>query len=307
MDLNFISMFFPFLVKRSDSSKIFMEGSGSSRASLIEQPVFEEALRVMSFNICCEDNLEYDWQKRKQNVSSVIRFHKADLAGLQEPSETQIGDLANFLPEFNIFYGLCLKGENTSNHDPILFRKSRFDLLDSGFFFLSLTPEKLSKGWGAKFPRGTSWVKLFDKRTKKNFYFFNTHFDYHSKSARDESAKLLRQKIAEIAKNCPFIVAGDFNLFPNLGGNETYKILTEIEPGDKTRPLIDAQTAARHPHHGPTGSWSGFKEAGQPGVKPDYIFIDSSIDVFMHGILADSFDGRFPSDHLPIVADLVLS
>ena len=269
-----------------------------------ESICFDETLRAMSFNICCEDNLDHDWSSRRKKVSSVIRFHKADLVGLQEPSLEQIGDLTQYLPEFEVFKGVCLKDDSVATHDAILFRKSRFELLDSGFFFLSPTPEKLSKGWEAKFPRGTAWVKLFDKRTQKPFYFYNTHFDYHSRIARDESAQLLRQRVTAISGFHPFIVVGDFNLFPDLGGGETYKILTEKSLLAGGRPLLDAQRAARYPHHGPTGTWSGFKEAGQPGIKPDYIFVDGSVEVYLHGILADSFDGQFPSDHLPVVADL---
>ena len=267
---------------------------------------FDETLRVMSFNICCDDNIEHDWTERKRKVASVIRFHKADLIGLQEPSRDQIDDLTKALPEFNLFAGVCLKDGLVGNHDSILFRKSRFDLLETGFFFLSPTPDQPGKGWNAKFPRGTAWVKLLDKKTQIPFFFFNTHFDYHSRIARDQSAQLLRHKVSEIAGAHPFVVVGDFNLFPELGGGETYKLLTDKSPTLEGRPLIDAQKSALLPHHGPTGTWSGFKEAGQPGIKPDYIFVDAAVEVYQHGVLADSFDGQFPSDHLPVVADIAL-
>ncbi len=267
---------------------------------------FEEMIRVMSFNVCCDDHVEHNWHERKNSVLSVIRFHRADLIGFQEPSLSQIDDLTNALPEYLVFAGMTMKEGETATHDAVFFRKNRFELLDSGFFFLSPTPEEPSKGWEAKFPRGTAWVKLFDKRSGKNLYFFNTHFDYHSRIARDESAQLLRKKVTEIAGREPFIVAGDFNLFPTLGGEETYQILTGSSVTREGRAFVDAQKCARFPHHGPTGTWSGFKEAGQPGIKPDYIFVDGTIAVYLHGILADSFDGKFPSDHLPVVADLAI-
>lgn len=272
----------------------------------LERLYFEETLRIMSFNICCEDHPEYDWGDRKKKVASVIRFHKADLIGLQEASQDQIDDITRFLPEFHLYAGARLHNGSVDTHDSILFRKSRFDLLNSGFFFLSPTPDQPSKGWDAKYFRAAAWVKLFDKKSQTTFYFFNTHFDYHSRAARDQSARLLRSKVAEIARSLPFIVVGDFNLFPELGGGETYQILTDKNPFSEGRPLIDAQKCALLPHHGPTGTWSGFKEAGQPGIKPDYIFVDAAIEVYQHGILADSFDGQFPSDHLPVVADLSL-
>lgn len=265
-----------------------------------EDPHFEDSIRVVSFNVRSDDDPEHAWCDRKQKVASILRFHHADLVGLQEPCEKQLKDLVFFLSEFEMYGGVCLK---EGAHDPIFFRKSRFQLLKSGYFYLSQTPDFPSKGWDAKYTRATCWVKLLDKRTRKQFYFFNTHFDYHGRTARDESAYLLKKKIQEIAGKDPFVLTGDFNLFPTLGGEATYQILTESK-GSAT--LIDAQRASQHPHHGPTGTWSGFKEAGQPGIKPDYIFVAPQVDVYLHGILADTFDGQFPSDHLPVLADVFI-
>lgn len=250
---------------------------------------FDEAMRVMSFNILSDDNVEHAWEKRKGSVVSMIRFHHADLIGIQEASDGQHEDLATSLPEFGSFAG---------NFNPIFFRKSRFQVLASGSFFLSTTPNVQSLGWDAKFPRAVNWVKLLDKKMKKEFLFFNTHFDYHGSMARDESAELIKSKVAEIGGNLPIVLAGDFNLFPNIGGEKTYKLLTTA--------FLDALVSAQFPHHGPTGTWSGFKEAGQPGIRPDCIFISPKVEVYLHGILSDTFDGQFPSDHLPVVADLVI-
>jgi len=265
----------------------------------------EEMVRVMSFNIRWDDQAEkpeFCWKQRKNQVASMIRFHRVDLAGLQEPLKNQMDDLSRMLPDHSwVGFGLD-DGEEKGPMDAIVYRKSRYAVLDQGCFFLSATPDIPSKGWDAKFPRGVTWVKFFDKRTEKHFFLFNTHFDYHGKWSREESAYLLQEKIAEIVQQEPFIVTGDFNLFPELGGNETYRILTRS--GKKM--LRDAQHSAIFPHHGPTGSWSGFKEAGQPGIKPDYIFVCRNCSVVSHGILADCFDGKFPSDHLPVVADIIL-
>ncbi len=250
---------------------------------------FDEAIRVMSFNILSDDNPDHPWEKRKQSVASMIRFHHADLIGLQEPSSEQLADLDQILHEYESFEGV---------HNPILFRKSRFQLTASGSFYLSTTPNQPSIGWDAKFPRTVSWVKFLDKKMGHEFFCFNTHLDYHGTAARHEGALLLKQKVAEIATNKPFVITGDFNLFPNLDGEKTHQILTET--------FSDAIQSAQFPHHGPTGTWSGFKEAGQPGIRPDCIFVSPNVEVYLHGILSDTFDGRFPSDHLPVVADLAI-
>jgi len=195
-----------------------------------------QALRVMSFNIHlkdCESDIPEDfcWKKRRQNVASVIKFHNMDIIGLQEPTKDQVMDLVNILPEYE-WYGAM---NNEGPIEAILYLKTRLQLLDSSYFFLSPTPETESKGWNAKFIRGVTWVKFKDLKSKSIFYFFNTHFDYHSKLARNKSAQLLREKIEQITQNESFIVTGDFNIFPTLGGDETYKILT------RDNYLIDAQ------------------------------------------------------------------
>jgi len=266
----------------------------------------ENIIRVMSFNIHlkdCEDQKPEKclWKSRKENVASMIRFHHMDLIGLQETTKDQLNDLLNLLPEYD-WYGIALNdGMDKGPIDAILFLKDRFEVLETSHFYLSPTPDILSKGWNAKFTRGVTWAKLKDLKTNQVFYFFNTHFDYHSILARNKSAQLIREKVDNISGNHPFIITGDFNIFPKLGGDETYKILT------RDNFLIDAQFKTAFPHHGPTGSWSGFKEAGQPGIKPDYIFVNKKINVRSHGILADTFDGNFPSDHMPVVSEIEIS
>lgn len=277
----------------------------NNRSTFKPSNSIENFIRVMSFNIHlkdCEEQKPQEclWEFRKEKVASMIRFHHMDLIGLQEPTMDQLNDLTKLLPEYE-WIGIGLNdGKDKGPIDAILFLKDRFKVIENSNFYLSSTPEKLSIGWDAKFIRGVTWAKLKDLKTNQFFYFFNTHFDYHSNLARNNSAQLLREKVMQISQNSPFIITGDFNIFPSLGGEETYKILTEDNF------LMDAQFKTEFPHHGPTGSWSGFKEAGQPGVKPDYIFVNKKINVKSHGILADTFDGIFPSDHLPVVSEIVV-
>jgi endonuclease/exonuclease/phosphatase family metal-dependent hydrolase len=274
--------------------------------ALKTKEITKSSIKIISFNIRwkgCEKNepKEICWESRKRNVASIIRFHKADILGLQEPTKDQLDELMTLVPE----YSYCSKGlkdkKNIGSVNPILYNKDRFELLKDNVFYLSETPHIPSIGWDAKFLRAVTWAKFKDYKTNEIFFVFNTHFDYHSKSARNKSAFLLKEKIKEITKESSFIVTGDFNIFPNLGGEETYKLLTNDEL------LMDAHFKSIFPHHGPTGSWSGFKEPGQPGVKPDYIFVNKTLKVITHGILADSFDGNYPSDHLPIIAEIEIN
>lgn len=125
----------------------------------------------------------------------------------------------------------------------------------------------------------------------------NTHFDHIGVEARKNSARLIRKWFGRLARQHPVVVAGDFNCTPQT---EPYSMMTAAEPGSK---LIDARTAARQPPEGPNSTWCGFREI-IPGRRIDYIFISSSIEVHRHRTIDKKVNGRFPSDHLPVVAEL---
>ncbi|HSN68406.1 MAG TPA: endonuclease/exonuclease/phosphatase family protein [Thermoanaerobaculia bacterium] len=254
-----------------------------------------QQLRVMTFNIRVDvaSDGPNAWPMRKEIVASMIRFHQADLVGLQEALPGQLADLAALLPRFRrvgVGRGADLRDEASA----ILYRADRFALLDQGTFWLSQTPSVPgSLGWDARYPRIVTWAKLRDLRSGEVLVHFNTHFDYAGEVARRESARLFRSRIDEIAKNDPAIVTGDFNTTPD---SEPYRIMT-AEP----RGLRDALTISECPPHGPTGSWNGFS-AIEAGRRIDFVFLSPGFHVLEHAILSDTFDGRFPSDHLPVIA-----
>ena len=266
-------------------------------------------LRVISFNVCYDSEVTrkesgFDWDERLRYIVSLFLFHRCDIVGLQEPFKEQLDDIKEALPQYKCFGVGWEDGGERGSLDAILYRKDRFIALEESSFFLSETPFIPSIGWDSRFPRGVIWVRLLDKQANNTFYVFNTHFDYHGAESRNKSARLLRKQISSIARNEATIITGDFNIFPELGGHKTHSILTSRYLGKK---FVDAKDSSQFPHHGPTGTWSGFKEAGQAGIKPDCILVDDRSKVLIHGVLADNFDGKYPSDHLPVVADIVIN
>lgn len=257
-------------------------------------------MRVMTFNIRYNNpgDGENAWPHRPGMVASMIRFHRADAVGLQEALKEQIEDLAARLPEYSWFGVGREDGVEAGEFSAIFYRTDRLDLEKHDTFWLSETPGEPSVGWDAALERIVTWGRFRDKVDGTVFYMFNTHFDHRGENARRESATLLKKRVKEIAGRLPALITGDFNAKP---GSEPVTILTT--GNDR---LTDTAAVSQHGHHGPAGTWSGFTSPGKPGDQPiDFIFMRNDVDVLLHGTLSDTFDGRFPSDHMPVLVEIV--
>ncbi|MCL6591089.1 MAG: endonuclease/exonuclease/phosphatase family protein [Firmicutes bacterium] len=261
----------------------------------------EPVLRIMSYNICYDDrsNGENAWALRRDKVASIIGFHHPDLAGLQEVLRHQAVDLLRLLPGYE-WFGTSADGTGKGEIVAVFYRPERLKLLQQGFFWLSQEPEiPGSKGWDAKLPRMAAWGKFKDRISGKKFFHFNTHFDHKGRQAQLESGILLLNRIAGIARDTPVIVTGDFNFTESA---QAYYLLTNDRKAGG--PLYDARYTSAHKHHGPGVTFCGFKAGGGPGARIDYIFTKNRVKVWRHGVLTDAWNGRYPSDHLPVLAEV---
>lgn len=258
-------------------------------------------LRVMTFNI------RYDnpgdgvnaWPNRKDWVASLIRWHEADVVGVQEALRHQLTDLDTRLPGFARVGVGRSDGREKGEFSAILYRTDRVVLRDSGTFWLSPTPEVAgSKGWDAAIERIATWARFADRRTGCEWLQLNTHFDHIGEVARQESARLIRRRLSTLARGAAIVMTGDLNTEPT---HAPYRILTTEAITGATPPLLDAFAVSRAGHYGPTSSWNAFK-AIEPDRRIDYILVSPPVVVEKHAILPDMWDGRFPSDHLPVMA-----
>ena len=167
--------------------------------SLLSYTTFAQEKRNDSFNIINYNirmNTPADsanaWPLRKEKVAGLLKFHLADIFNVQEALPEQVDDLTASFPDFDHVGVGRDDGQRKGEHMAIFFRKSRFEKLADGMFWLSQTPDKPGFGWDAACNRTVTWIKLKDKLTKKSFYVFNTHFDHRGKIARQESAKLIQ-------------------------------------------------------------------------------------------------------------------
>jgi len=258
-------------------------------------------LKVMTFNIRLNRASDGDnaWPKRQDKVASMIRFYAPDVFGVQEALEGQMIDLAERLPEYGWLGVGRDDGAQAGEYMAIFYLKDRINVLSEATFWLSEQPDQPGLGWDAACNRVVTWGQFKDLKTDRTFFHFNTHFDHLGPVARRESAQLLLTKVKAIAGNHPVIVTGDFNSRPD---SEPYQILTTDTD------LLDTKTISDTPHHGPTRTFNGFdleslKTVDQP---IDHIFVTSHFQVLKHATLSDTIDGYFPSDHMPVLTQVVL-
>ena len=177
---------------------LFLPLFAASCGQVKQQAPAPEPVNVMSFNIRYdnpEDSLD-NWQYRKDRAANAIRFYDVDILGTQEVLHNQLEDLKQRLPEYGVIGVGREDGKEKGEYSALWYKKDRFNLLDSGYFWLSETPEVAgSKGWDGACERIASWAKLQDKVSGKEFFALNTHLDHVGVAARREGISLMLDKV----------------------------------------------------------------------------------------------------------------
>ncbi len=266
-----------------------------------------EPIKVMCFNIRHGKGRDGDnrWQQRSYLVAETIRMFDPDLLGCQEVLDFQFEFLARLLPSHGIHGVGRIDGKTKGEYEPILYRRERFELLDSGHFWLSERPEAPgSKSWNTSHTRMVSWVLLKDRKHEgTKIAFLNTHFDHISEQARLESARLIRKRAeAFMAKGIPIIISGDFN------ATEDQQPYASLVSGYRSNgaPLIDAFRMAnptRLPGESTSSRWVGKRK----GSRIDWILHSQEFTTLQSVINHTMDNGRYPSDHYPVQAILRLN
>ncbi len=258
-------------------------------------------LKVSSYNIryaaSDDEKTGNGWDKRKQHVANLIKTHNFDIVGTQEGNDAQLADLKVYLPEFEYVGHPYGGSSNKSHNSAIFYKKAKFSVLDKGVFWFSETPDVPSIGWDATDQRICYWAKFKEKITGAEFYFFNVHFYWRYRTAKENSGPLLVSKIQEIAGSSPAISTGDFNSRPSTP--QISAILTLLK---------DAYELTETPPLGPVDTnLGGGNFQGEPNGRIDYIFVSHHFRVLNYAVLTDTYgDGRYPSDHLPVSSELLL-
>lgn len=261
--------------------------------------LFAQKLVVGTYNLRNDNKGDIGnlWVQRAPIVANLLRFHQYDVFGIQEGFKNQLDDLSKALPEYE-HYGLGRDdGKEGGEHSSVFYRKDKFKLLKKGDFWLSEHPDQPGLGWDATCcNRICTWVYLQDLRTGKKFYYFNAHFDHEGVVARVESSKLILAKIKEIAGSTPTIFTGDLN---GDHKSDSYLILA------KSDFLTDTYNQVEHPYEN-NSSFNSFGGNVKGFGVIDHVFVTKGFTASRWGILTDTYHGKYPSDHFPVLVDVVL-
>lgn len=263
-----------------------------------QQAASPAKFNIMSFNIRYdnpEDSLD-NWQYRKDRAAKAIHFYDADILGTQEVLHNQLEDLKQRLPEYDVIGVGREDGKEKGEYSALWYKKDRFTVLDSGYFWLSETPEVAgSKGWDGACERIASWAKLKDNASGKEIFALNTHLDHVGVAARREGVSLILDKVAELSNGLPVVVTGDFNAEPE---SDVIKHVTDVS---NPKHLIDSRSVAPLVY-GPSWSWHDFGKLPydrRPLI--DYVFVNNGVEVLKYGVLAETENEAFVSDHAPVL------
>jgi endonuclease/exonuclease/phosphatase family metal-dependent hydrolase len=260
-------------------------------------------VRVMSYNIRygTANDGENHWDKRKEFLIATIKAFDPDLLGTQETLGFQRDYLAAQLTGYEVLGVGRDDGKEKGEMTALYFKRSRFEKLDGGHFWLSETPDVPgSKNWDAALTRMVTWVKLRDRLAPKEkpLVFFNTHFDHRGEQARLESARLLRRRVAELSKDNRVIVTGDFNAGED---SAPYQAFFATQDG-KPSPVTDVYRVVQPTRAANEGTFSGFKVNSTSGPRIDWIGVSAEWSVVSAAIDRTARDGHTPSDHFAMVA-----
>ncbi len=259
----------------------------------------QKEIKVMSFNIRLDvkNDGENWWEKRKDKVAALMNYYAADFIGAQEVQHHQLQYLLDELKNYNHIGVGRDDGKTEGEYSCIFYNKEKFKVINQSTFWLSATPDSVSRGWDAACNRVCTYGLFQLKKSKKKVWVFNTHLDHLGKKARIESVKLISKKINELTSNgnIPVIITGDFNSKPD---DEPTQYMTAA--------FINTRMASKQPPYGPADTWNGFEFNKTPEGCIDYIFIkqNEKLKVNKFATITDSYDKKYPSDHFPILAEM---
>lgn len=253
-------------------------------------------LRVMTFNVRLPTDADGEdrWIKRRDLLVQTLRETRPDVVGTQELFAEQGDYIVQHLPGY-AWFGRGRSGDaskTADEHMGVFYRKDALHVIESGDFWLSDTPDVAgSITWDNLHPRMVTWALFERSADGRRFYLFNTHLPYRDQDEpiRARGVTLLRDRIAALPADVPVVVTGDFNTTPDT---PVHSLIS--------RDLADAWSGSAR-RSGPEGTFHAFK--GQADRRIDWILV-RGLEARTIETVTRNQNGRYPSDHFPVLTEL---
>ncbi len=271
-------------------------------------------LRVMTFNVFNSEIAEEEpegphelWQHRAALNVRTIKRYAPDLIGFQELGRAQWDTYGEHLAEYDRFPDHKDDPEMSS---AIFWKSARFQLTQGGKFWLSRTPDQPTADWGVPYPLCVTWVKLTDRSSGLSSLHLNTQFEDGPDGdvSRPESGKLIVAKVEQLRENnrLPVVLTGDFNCNP---WSPAYRTFVENGWTDAYRAAGNADNVESSTFHGFQGrNYFSLEWGDQLFWRVDWILTLSGtqhVQTTSCTIVRDAEPPLYPSDHYPVVAELM--
>jgi endonuclease/exonuclease/phosphatase family metal-dependent hydrolase len=273
------------------------------------------SVRVMSFNVRGASHMRDGvniWEKRSTMNVETIKRHEPDLIGFQEVHNENREVYEKELPCYTRLPGPEYGTGQVEEFAAIFFDPERFEVLDSGGFWLSDTPEEYSASWGNEVIRSANWAVLRCREHGATFLHVNTHLDHVSEPARVEGNRLILRQTEKTRKgrgDLPTVVTGDFNCTP---GTRPYRVFIEDGFVDTFLVVGNEDDDGAYTFHAFKGAHFTPEDTDKPMGRIDWILVRDEagrVKIRSHEILRDGDEeaGTYPSDHYPVLAELELT
>ena len=250
-------------------------------------------MKTMSFNIRCGSVGDEPWRERIGIVCQTILESDADSVGIQEATPEWMDELKAHIGHKYAYVGIGRDdGANKGEYSPVFFLKDKYEVSDSGNFWLSETPDRASYGWDAACRRICSWAKLKNRETGKEYVHINTHFDHIGVEARRNSVEMIISH-AKTFVNIPAVFTADMNV---VEGTENYNQFVNSDY------FYDTKKLAPDTMHYCTYHDTKPEEHAKDVI--DYVMINDGFEAKRYVVMTEGIDGRFVSDHYPIYAEV---
>jgi endonuclease/exonuclease/phosphatase family metal-dependent hydrolase len=254
-------------------------------------------MRVMTWNLLTETSVDAPpWSVRGPAVAARVADLAPAVLGAQEGSRVMLDDLVSRLPARYRWVGEGRGGSGHDEHGAVVYDTGVLTLLDLRHRWLSPTPEVPgSQASDADLPRMLTAARFHLRESGAAITVVSTHLDHLGAQARVDGAAL----VAAEATTGPTVVLGDFN--DPAEDSEAYRILTRSG-------LVDALAPRNRPDQRLrtfTGLYPDGAAEGE-GEQIDWVLVTPDITVSDAWVVAGPSGEDLPSDHRPVVADLVV-